>query len=89
MTDTRTLEQVITPALDAYGEALAEHGHTGYSHGETSRCVCGWAPRESMQTKSKRRAVGIHIAAAEKKAEKAYSAQVDTLLAEARKGGWR
>jgi hypothetical protein len=83
----RDIEAVIQPALDEYSEAMEKHGHGSVM--APPACLCGWEPRESMQAKSKRRAVGIHIAHEEKRADKRYSEHCDELLAAARRSGWR
>jgi hypothetical protein len=78
-----SLEEVIKPALDAYGEALNEH----WALTMTPGCGCGWTPRETMQDKSKRRAVALHVSAARKRAEAVYDAESARLMDEARKPG--
>lgn len=82
---TITVTEVIQPALDAYAAALDEHGHQSYSAGAV--CICGWEPRATMQDKSKRRAVGLHASAAQKRASKAYDKEAARLMAEAYKPG--
>lgn len=84
---SRTLDEIIAPALDAYSTAVAKHGHTTYG-APVVGCICGWQPSRST-IRQPRRAVGIHIAAAEKRASTAYSAQVDELLEQVRGDGRR
>lgn len=89
MSRIEELEAVIKPALDEYSEALSKHGHT-WSPETGPVCTCGnFTPRATMQEKSKRRAVGIHIAHEERRANKRYSEHCDELLAEARRNGFR
>lgn len=90
------LEELIAPALEAYGKALDEHGHASalarFDSGELTldealalppACRCGWtATRETIR--APRRAVGIHIAAARKRASKAYDVEVARLIEAAR-----
>jgi hypothetical protein len=56
--------EYLRPALDAYGEAIAAHGQT---YGATPACECG-APFRT------RNGVGLHVAAAHKRAEREYAA---------------
>jgi hypothetical protein len=72
---------VIQPALDAYGEALSAHRHSGY--GEPVACTCGWTSQRLSRTP--RRAVGLHISAAHKRASKACDEASAQLMEEASK----
>lgn len=88
------LELALRPALDVYAAALAEHRHdwsTGF--GDTPpRCTCGWTPkRPTLRRPSlkpgaslriySRNGVGLHIAAAEKRAEKVYDEASTAIIA--------
>lgn len=67
-TYSSVVKKAIQPALTDYRNAREAHGHDYGSQ----RCRCGWAPRRPGA--SWRRAVGLHIAAADKRADKAYEA---------------
>ena len=69
------VERIIEPALDAFSDEIARHGHD-YDHGG---CRCGWQPRT---TRYPRRSTGLHIAAAEKRADRQYDAESARLLRE-------
>lgn len=65
------LDDLLAPALATYAAALDAHGHD--AHG----CRCGWTPKGTSQP---RRATGLHIAAAERRASKAYRAEAFRLI---------
>lgn len=69
MTETAAptaLDLAIAPALERYSAAIAEHGHRYDVTGPV--CRCGRTFRSN-------RAVGLHAAAAERRASKAYDAE--------------
>lgn len=83
----RPVEEIVAPALEQYGRDLDEHGHDYAA--ENPRCRCGYKPpREPHDRRTRglaRRSVGMHVAAAEKRASKAYSAAAERLLDQARR----
>lgn len=60
--------------LDRLSAAKDEHGHVGYRHDGTAACKCGWTPRRPGSSHA-RNSVGLHIAAAAKRADAAYMAE--------------
>lgn len=73
----RTVEEVIQPALDHYGAELDAHGHDD----ERGGCVCGWKPkRRTSADPLGRRATGLHVSAAHRRAAKAYHVECGQLL---------
>lgn len=71
------LTTVIQPALDAYAAAIATHQHdySTWGTGTPIACLCGYVGRG----RSPRRSVGLHVAAAERRASKAYDAESERL----------
>lgn len=80
-----TTEELIAPALEAYAAALREHGHNYTAQianldvDVPAACLCGWAP--TRPGRSPRRAVGLHIAAAARRASRAFDATAAQLIA--------
>lgn len=72
----------LQPALDHYAELMAEHRHDWDTPRENAACVCGWKPTRPMRPEQRRRAVGLHVAAAVKRANKVLDVEVDAIIAE-------
>jgi hypothetical protein len=79
------VDAIVAPALEAYTRALEAHRKLYGLPAGRDRCTCGWVPsRPTMTAASRSRAVGLHVAAAERRASKAFDKAADELLAEAR-----
>lgn len=76
------LEQIIEPALNEYGIEIGRHGQATYVV-ESARCDCGWAPGAHVSPRQRRRAVGLHIGAAMRRADIQFTRRAAELRAKA------
>lgn len=81
----RTVERV-QPALDEYSEARGRHFLTSYESDDGS-CRCGWTPPAT--SRRPRASLGLHLRAAQRKADAEFDARVKELLRRPRKGSAR
>lgn len=88
MSDAGSVDEVIKPALDAYEAEIARHGRDlGAPVGEAA-CLCGF-PGRGRTPGARRRSVGLHVSAANRRADRKYDEHVERLFEAARAEGWR
>lgn len=90
-----TLDELLAPALAAYGEELNRHdritpgvteveGMFGPLRAFTGRCSCGWETKRAHVGERGRavanRAAGLHVTKAGKRAVKAYDAAASAAI---------
>lgn len=84
---TAPLEVILAPALDQYSADLAAHDQASYTG--PGACRCGWTPaRTSCADPRGRRAVGLHVAAAHRRASRRYDQAAAALVAAAMPRRW-
>lgn len=90
---TTEYDRILQPALDRYSAALAEHYSVGMAERvelvEGTRyqgtCRCGWtSSRTYREAGTARRASGLHVSAAHKRADRAFDVEAAELFAAAR-----
>lgn len=89
MTAYDELTEALRAPLDAYGDELAKHRRIAPDERvvdgrilSRGACACGWRARRELASRAvANRAAGLHVSAAERRASKAYDAEVARLLA--------
>lgn len=66
------------PALDELNAEMRRHYLIAGLAGDDGSCLCGWTPRPGQRYP--RRALGLHLRAVERRADKRFDAHVGELL---------
>lgn len=78
--NVQAIDVVLAPALEAYTAQLEAHRTADYVYGEPEACTCGFTGKTNSRDRRGTRSVGLHRAAAERRASKAYDVAAKAAL---------